>query len=242
MTGGQRNRHRWFGNAGETIAEVIDKRGVVAGVFRHIDFSDGPFFYAIFVHPEMLDLRQVPGTVGETQGTFCAEDSRFVWHFTMNACAAFVAISQARVELHKGDTVLFDVGFDFPVGEDFYAVSGKGAESNEFWDIVEQAEVKRQVINAPVEDRSAAGEGFFQRPAAPRVVFDESPSHQVIMVDVKNFSDITVVYHLFNEMKFGLKARVSGGTHEDDKIFEFGGFADEAIHLGSIYDHRFFEQ
>ena len=62
------------------------------------------------------------------------------------------------------------------------------------------------------------------------------------MMDVIDFADVAIIYHFFDEMKFGLKARMPGGTHKDDKIFMFGGLADEAIHLGSIYDHRLFEQ
>ncbi len=192
---------------------------------------DGSFFDAIFIYPEVFNFGRIPTAEGKSQRALCAEDSCFVWDFAVDAGAAFIVVSQAGVKFHKGGAVLFDVGFDFGVGEDFDAIFGEELESSEFRDIVEQAEMEGQVINAPVEERAAAGEGFFQRPGATRVIFDEGPSHQVIMVDVIDLAYVAIIYHFFDEMEFGLKAGVPGGTFENDEVFVLAGFFNEPIHL-----------
>ena len=58
--------------------------------------------------------------------------------------------------------MLFDIGFYFGAGEDFYAVSGEAFDCGKLWAVIEEAEMEREVIDTPVDERAAAGEGFFQ--------------------------------------------------------------------------------
>ena len=43
------------------------------------------------------------------------------------------------------------------------------------------------------------------------------------MVDVIDLADVAVIQYFFDEMKFGLEARVPGGTFEDNEVFVFCG-------------------
>ena len=102
--------------------------------------------------------------------------------------------------------------------------------------------MEREVIDAPVEERAAAGEGFFQRPDTAWIIFDESPAHQVIVVDVIDIAYVAVIQHFFDEIEFGLKACVPSGTFEDYEVFVFCGFFYEPIYLRAIYSERFFDK
>jgi len=55
--------------------------------------------------------------------------------------------------------------FIFRIGKDFYPVFAKHL-IRQVLGGHKKAEMERQVIDAPVEEGTAAGEGFFQRPDA----------------------------------------------------------------------------
>lgn len=191
---------------------------------------------------EVFDLRAVPGGVAKTEAALRAIDGGLVGKFGMDTSAALVVVVEAVTEFEPGSAVLFDIAEGDEMAGFSEVGAGEGAHGLEFGEVIEEAEVEGEIVDAPVDEGTAAGEGFVHGPGTVGVPFDEGCALEVLVVDMVDAPKFALVDEGFDKSEFWLEAGMAAGSFEGGKTRGFLDGSGDLLGTGRGFGKRLFKE
>lgn len=156
MFGGQLNRHFWCNAIDQAIEKMPGKLEIIVRMMAHVHHEFFGRLVPVSINSEKIDFGGIPATKSETKAACGSENPSFIGNLGVNPAATFVIVGQASIEFEKGRSVFFNIGLKIRIGKMLQAIAGKRSNGFDLWPITQQAEMKGQIINAPVDEWPAA--------------------------------------------------------------------------------------